>query len=115
MNLIEEYILLTKTCAKTDYSDSKSVKANNKSVNRMYEIAEKIGYEQTNDSINDFIKLLDIYENKTNIWAATHLLERIPIDERIEKKALEIIENAAKGATSEAMGFRMWLNEYNKK
>ncbi len=115
MSLIQEYIELTKNCASTDYEDKKSVRLHNKSVDRMYEIAEKVGYEQTKETINDFSKLLDIAENKTNIWAATHLLERIPVDKKVEEKAISIIQNVANGETGESMGFKMWLENYNEK
>lgn len=115
MNLIQEYLELTKTCASTDYGDKKSVRLHNKSVDRMYEIAEKIGYEQTTETIADFAKLLDIKDNKTNVWAAVHLLERIPSDRKTEEKALEIIKKQADSDTAEAMGFRIWLDNYKRK
>jgi len=115
MNLIQEYIELTKVCASTDYADKKSVRLHNKSVDRMYEIAEKIGYEQTTETIDDFAKLLEINENKTNVWAAVHILERIPADKKIEGKALKIIINQADGNSAEAMGFKIWLDNYQKK
>jgi len=106
MNLIHEYIELTKTCASTDYGDKKSVKLHNKSVDKMYEIAEKIGYEQTAKTIDDFAKLLEIHENKTNVWVAVHILERIPANKTIEEKALRIIKQQADGDTAKAMGLK---------
>ena len=115
MNLIHEYIELTKTCALTDYGDKKSVKLHNKSVGKMYEIAEKIGNEQTKETIDDFAILLEINENKTNVWAAVHILERIPADKTIEEKALRIIKQQADGESAEAMGFKIWLDNYKKK
>jgi hypothetical protein len=115
MNLIQEYIELTKTCASTDYGDKKSVKLHNKSVDKMYEIAEKIGYEQTTETIEDFAKLLDKTENKTNVWAAVHILERIPTDKTIDEKALKIIKQQADGDSAEAMGFKIWLDNYKRK
>ncbi len=115
MDLIHEYLELTKICASTEYADKKSVRLHNKSVNKMYEIAEKIGYEQTTETINDFAKLLDITENKTNVWTAVHILERIPVDRTIEEKALAIIKKQAEGDTANAMGFKIWLDNYKKK
>ncbi len=115
MNLIQEYIELTNNCASTDYGDKKSVKLHNKSVDKMYEIAEKIGYEQTTETIDDFAKLLEINENKTNVWAAVHILERIPADKLIEEKALKIIKQQADGDSAEAMGFKIWLDNYKRK
>ena len=115
MDLIQEYIELTKICASTDYADKKSVRLHNKSVDKMYEIAEKIGYEQTTETIDDFSKLLDVTDNKTNVWAAVHILERIPTDKTIEEKALKIIKQQSDGDTAEAMGFKIWLDNYMRK
>lgn len=115
MNLIQEYLELTKACASTDYADKKSVKTHNKSVGRMYEIAEKIRYEKTDETIDGFVKLLDVTDNKTNIWTAVHILERIPVDKKIEEKALKIIKQQADGNSAEAMGFKIWLDNYKKK
>jgi hypothetical protein len=115
MDLIQEYIELTKICASTDYADKKSVRLHNKSVDKMYKIAEKIGYEQTKATIDDFAKLLDITQNKTNVWTAVHILERIPVDKTIEEKALGIIKKQADGDTADSMGFKIWLENYKKK
>ncbi|MEO9257084.1 MAG: hypothetical protein ABI207_01810 [Crocinitomicaceae bacterium] len=115
MTLIQEYLVLTKTCASTDFGNKKSVRLHNKSVDRMYEIVEKIGYEKTTETIEDFTNLLDVADNKTNIWVATHLLERIPVDKKAEGKALNIIQQVASGESTESMGFKIWLENYNKK
>lgn len=115
MNLIQEYIELTKICASTNYGDKKSVRLHNKSVSRMYEIAEKISYKQTTETIDDFAKLLDINDNKTNVWTAVHILERVPADKTIEEKALKIIKKQADGDSADAMGFKIWLDNYKKK
>jgi hypothetical protein len=115
MNLIQEYIELTKICASTDYGDKKSVSMHNKSVDRMYEIAEKIGYEKTDETIDDFVMLLNIIDNKTNVWTAIHILERVPADKTIEEKALKIIKQQADGDSADAMGYKIWLDNYRKK
>jgi hypothetical protein len=115
MNLIQEYLELTKVCASTDYADKKSVKTHNKSADRMNEIAEKISYEKTDDNIDDFEKLLDVTDNNTNVWTAVHILERIPVDKKIEEKALKIIKQQANGNSAEAMGFKIWLDNYKRK
>ncbi len=93
----------------------KSVRLLNKSVDKMYEIAKKIGYKQTTETIKDFAKLLEINENKTNVWAAVHILERIPTDKTIEEKALKIVKRQSDGDTAEAMGFKIWLDNYMRK
>ncbi|MEZ4847295.1 MAG: hypothetical protein R3B93_01405 [Bacteroidia bacterium] len=113
--LIEEYKTLTATCVATDYSNKTSVKRHNKSVNRMYEIVETIGLEQTAETIEHFARLLDISENKTNLWAAIHLLERLSVTSETEEKALNIIRVAAQGESADAMGYQFWLNDWNGK
>lgn len=115
MNLIQEYIELTKTCTSTDYGNKKSVNLHNKSVEKMYVIIEKIAYEQKKETIHDFTKLLEINENQTNVWAAVHILERIPTDKTIEEKALKIIKQQADRDSAEAMGFKIWLDNYKRK
>ena len=115
MSLILEYLELAKVCSLTDYADKKSVKQHNQSVDRMYEIAEKIGYEQTSETVEDFAKLLDVPTDKTNIWAAVHILERIPVDKAIEEKALNIIKQVADGDSVDSVGFKIWLDNYKKR
>jgi hypothetical protein len=113
MNLIQEYMELTKICAITDYESEKSVAQHNKSVGRMYEIVEKIGNKQSTETIEDYAKLLDITDNKTNIWTAIHILERVS-DNIIKEKALKIIKKQANEDSADSMGFKMWLDNYKK-
>lgn len=115
MNLIKQYIDFAKNCATTDYSNQKSVKLHNKSVNKLYWIAKKIALKNTTVTMDDFIKLLDVNENRTNIWAAVHLLELFQIDKIIEEKALKIIRQLVEGDSAEAIGFKIWLDNYNSK
>lgn len=111
-DLIEDYKRQTKICSEIDYSDKNSVKKNNKAVNRMYQIVELISESNKQSEIEEFSKLLNDQENRTNLWSAVHLLEKLNFDKKTEKEALKIIEKAAKGNTSEAIGFQYWLKEY---
>jgi len=115
MNLIQEYLELTKVCTSTNYAEKKSVKTHNKSVDRMYEIAESIGHEKITETIDDFAKLLEITDNKTNVWTAVHIIERVPVDKKIKEKALKIIKQQSNGNSADAMGFKIWLDNYKKK
>lgn len=81
----------------------------------MYQKAEKIGYEQTTESIDDFARLSDVTENQTNVWTAVHILERIPANHTIAEKALQIIKKQAEGDSTDAMGFKIWLDNYKQK
>jgi hypothetical protein len=113
--LIDEYRSLAKQCANTDYADKFSVKLHNKSVDRMYKIVEAIGYELTEETSEQFSELLDIIDDKTNLWAAIHILERLPTTEIIERKALHIIRQASEGNDSKAMGLKVWLNDWKQR
>ncbi|MCB0744080.1 MAG: hypothetical protein KDC67_09260 [Ignavibacteriae bacterium] len=114
-NLIEDYKRQAKICSEIDYMDKDSVKKNNKAVNRMYQIVELISESNNQNEIDEFSKLLKDKENRTNLWSAVHLLEKLNFDKKTEKEALKIIEKVAKGNTSEAMGFQYWLKEYKSK
>ena len=78
----------------------------------MYEIAEAIGCEQTTETVEDFIQLLSISDNNTNVWAAVHILERIPSNKKTEEKAIYIIKKLADRDSAEALGFKLWLANY---
>jgi len=112
--LIDEYKTLPKICASTNYADKKSVKENNKAVDRMYEIVSLVN-DFGQEGTKMFSLLLDISDNKTNIWAATHLLEKLPFDESKGRLALQIIEKVANGDDLTATGYQMWLKEYELK
>ncbi|OYU96577.1 MAG: hypothetical protein CFE21_09345 [Bacteroidetes bacterium B1(2017)] len=115
MDLIQEYIELTKTCASTNYSDKESVHLHNKSVKMMYEIVEKVAAKKSIETIDEFAKLLDITDNKTNVWAAIHILERFMPMDTIGEKAFEIIKLQSEGESADAMGFKIWLDNFRKK
>ncbi len=114
-NLKERYLKLTKICAETDYADKKSVRKNNSSINEMYKILESISESKNQTDIQKFAELLNVEENRTNLWVATQMLEKLNVDKKTEQKALKIIKNVANGNGTEAMGFQSWLSEYQIK
>ena len=103
---------MTKICAETDYADKKSVRKNNSTVNEMYKILESISKSENQADIQKFAELLNVEENRTNLWVATQMLEKLSVDKKTEQKALKIIKNVANGNGTEAMGFQIWLSEY---
>lgn len=113
--LIAEYKTLAATCAATDYSNKAAVKRHNKSIKRMYEIVEAIGRQQADESPEHFAGLLDISHHKTNLFAAIHLLERLSAKAETVEKALAIIRAAAQGGTAEAIGYQVWLDNWQAK
>ena len=114
-DLIDEYKSLPKICNQIDYSNKSSVIKNNKAVDRMYKIVDTINLHFGKDGVEQFQKLLDIKDSKINVWAATHLLEKLNPDKKNTLKALKIIEQIAKGKDIEALGFSYWLKEWKFK
>ena len=113
--LIEEYKTLAAICASTDFDDKQSVGRNNEAVKRMYAIIESLNVSPEHEGVAEFTKLLDVEENKTNLWVATQLLERTSLDGETETKALNIIKKVAAGDSADALGFRYWLKDWNNK
>ena len=114
-DLIDEYKTLAAVCADTNFGSKVSVKRYNKAVDRMREIAKAVDKEETAERVDNLAQLLDIEENKINLWAAIHLLEFIPINKEIEIKALSVIEKASLQNGAESCRFQVWLEEWNEK
>lgn len=113
--LIEDYKDQAAICAKINYSIKSTIKDNNKSVHRMYEIVNEIRGKFGQKGIEQFQKLLDIKDNEINVWAATQLLEKLSPDKTTETKAIEIIKQIANSNNTNALGFKYWLKEYETK
>ncbi|WP_074410353.1 MULTISPECIES: hypothetical protein [Aquimarina] len=114
-SLIDDYRKQTKICSKNDCLKKSSIKKNNKAVDRMYQIVDLISKNNCQNEIDKFSKLLYDKKNRTNLWSAIHLLEKLTFDKQTEKTALKIIQNVAKGDSIEALGFQYWLKEYKSK
>ena len=67
------------------------------------------------NQIAEFIQLFNDQENRTHIWSAVHSLEKLNIDKKNERVALEIIETEAKGNSGTTLGFQYWLDDYKAK
>lgn len=111
-DLKEKYLKLTKVCTETDYADKKSVIRNNTAVNEMYKIVEWISKSDKGIEIQKFTELLNVEKNRTNLWVATHMLEKLRVDRKTEEQALKIIKKIARGKGTDAMGYKSWLNDY---
>lgn len=106
--LINEYQEMTFICSQIDYADMKSVKRNNKAVDRMSEIMNMISTKYGEDGVQQISKLLDVKINRTNIWAAVQILEKLSVDEATENKALDVIRKDAETS----IGMQYWLKDY---
>ncbi len=108
----DEYIKCAEICAQIDYSDKKSVRANNRAVDKMYSLVERAKVEG-HESVAVLIDLLN--HPLAGSWIAHQLVERIDINIELAKKCFKIIEPLTEGKSANAMGERMWLTEYQKK
>ena len=106
--LIDEYKLMASICHNFDYTDKKAIKRNNKAVSRMYEIVHNIRKEFGNNGIIEFAKLIDIKQDRVDLWAAIQMLEKMQVDKDTEKRALTIIKEEAK----DSLGHQYWLKSY---
>ena len=88
-----------------------SVRSNNDAVDRMYKIVNRLKSDFGIEGQDSFKQLLDMEENRTDLWAAVHMLEKMSVDIEAEKKALEIIEEEAK----DSMGMTYWLKAWREK
>ena len=103
---------MTKVCSETDYTDRNSIRKNNSAVNEMYEIVGLISEKNDQLEIKKFSELLNIKEYRTNIWSATHILEKIKVDKKTEQIALKIIRKVANGNGADSLGYQSWLSNY---
>lgn len=105
--LLTEYRQLAADCAAIDYSDKRSVRANNRAVKRMYELIR--GAAPAGDSfIAELAQLLD--DPVCSSWMAHQLLECCEVSAEIERRCLRVIERLAE----QSMGERLWLKRYHK-
>ena len=109
--LIDEYKQMASICHNFDYADKKAVKRNNKAVSRMYEIVHNIRKEFGDNGVTEFAKLIDIKQDRVDLWASIQMLEKMAIDKDTEKKALVIIKEEAK----DSLGHQYWLKSYQDK
>jgi aspartate oxidase len=110
--LINEYKTLPVHCFNVNYADNKALKRNNDSAKRMYEIVELIRDHYGAEGVRRISRLLDVEDYKTNRWLATQLLEKVKLDDEIKIKALSIIEQIAESDDPSAIGFQIWLQNW---
>ena len=109
--LIDEYKQMASICHNTDYADKKSVQRNNKAASRMCEIVHAIRTDFGDNGVTAFAKLIDVKQDRVDLWAAIQMLEKMTVDKNTEAKALTIIKEEAKVS----LGMEYWLKSYNEK
>jgi hypothetical protein len=108
--LVNEYKNLPRDCYNVNYSDESAIKKNNAAVKRMVKIVQTLQKQFGSNGISKLKPLLDIDDWRTNLWVATHLLEKATLDDETENKALAIIESFANSDDIQAASYRQWLN-----
>ncbi len=107
--MLEEYRRCVAICAAIDYADDLSVRANNRAVDRMYEIVREAA-EAGPDAICRLAALLD--EPDPGKYLAHQLVETVELAKETEAKCFSIIEQLAKGNGLDVMGEQMWLKKW---
>ncbi|HAA16086.1 MAG TPA: hypothetical protein DCE41_32030 [Cytophagales bacterium] len=110
--LLEEYQTIPAKVAEVNYQDQDSIKAYNKAVKRMHTLASRMSRDYDLKGARALAKLLEEVEYDTHLWVARHLLEHFDVDKEVGEKALNLMEEAAKGEGIQAIEFQTWLNKY---
>ncbi len=77
----------------------------------MYEIVHKIRKEYGDTGVAEFAKLIDVKQDRTDLWASVQMLEKMTVGKDTEAKALAIIKEEAK----QSLGMEYWLKSYYDK
>ena len=112
--LLNRYKELALIHASIDYGDPQSVRTGNSAVDEMISISRDIS-QMGQPGLEAFASLLDVSTNRTDLWAAHHILEHMDFNETLKQRALAIIRENAKGQSADALGQRMWLKDWAKK
>ncbi len=114
-SVVDDYRQCVEACKNIDYGDTRSVRANNRAVTKMYSLIRKAAKEG-DEGLEPFFELLN--EPVTSEWLSFQLLEVIesPPPE-IESRCLEIIRNIAKDDNRQAISFgsQIWLEKWEQK
>ncbi len=81
----------------------------------MRKIVEIIKDKFGKQGIDKLTALLDIEDHKTNLSIATNLLNQVEVDAETEAKALEIIRRVSSTDELLNLGFKVWLEDYEKR
>jgi hypothetical protein len=111
--LLAQYHQHATVHASIDYGDDSSVRAGNAAADAMVNVAKRLA-AMSPPAVEPFSSLLDA-DDSTAQWAAHHLLEHFTPDDEISRSALAVIERAASGDGVNAMGNRMWLDDWRKR
>lgn len=115
--LIQEYIEAAEKIKTMDIINAKSIRRRNKIHDRMRAIVNDLA-SKGQESIKDFLVVLD--RKPAAISAAHHLVELAELDLETIKKCFKVVELAMEeeeisGNIANALGEKMWLEEWKSK
>ena len=111
---LDRYRRLAEIHAAMDYGDHNSVRKGNSAARAMGKVAAKM-LSGGRPSVDRFSILLDDSHSHVALWAAHHLLELAQLDDPTKQRAVGIIEHASRGNDANALGERIWLQQWRKK
>ena len=97
-----------------DYGNRDSVRKGNSAARAMGKLAAKM-LSGGRPGADRFSALLDDSQYHVALWAAHHVLELGQPDEPTKQRALGIIERASRGTDANALGERIWLQEWRER
>lgn len=99
--------------ASTGYGDPSAVRAGNTAAEAMVAVARQLA-AMSPPAVISFASLLDC-EGATADWVAHHLLEHFEPNDAVTSRALAVIERAASSGGANALGSRMWLDDWHER
>ncbi|MBN1511468.1 MAG: hypothetical protein JXB13_05590 [Phycisphaerae bacterium] len=115
--LLDEYVACATQCMSVDYGDKKSVRRYNKASDRMRAITDEV-VAMGHDAVGRLATLLEV--EPASGWVAHHLVEKADLDPETTRKCFAKVEEMIAEAEAEAnlpdaMGEKMWLQEWRTK
>ena len=112
--LIDEYRACAMACTEVACADEASVFRYNIASDRMRAIVDEI-VSMGPDGLQQFMAVLDV--TPACHWAAHHLVEKADLDSASARRCFSIVEKLiakaeAESRPADAMGERMWLQEW---
>ena len=112
VNPLDEYVALARRHDEPNDGSKAWVRRVNQAADRLEEIARSF-LSGSADDVLQFASLLDSQEERAKLWSAHHLLElAASLEPPLVAKALAVIEHNAESDSIEALGERMWLEDW---
>jgi hypothetical protein len=108
---IDRYRECANICERTDYGSKQSVRQHNAAADEMHAIAED-AHRRGPSAIGELLPLLD--EPPADTWLAFQLLKLGGPSSSYASRCVSIIERAGRGSGPQALGARIWLEDWRR-